>query len=75
MQVCSNVYCAWHLPAQVRKSGDFWGALDGQVDLVSNTDEKNRREYMHSGRRVRDKIEDARRNYSDVLRSKPDRSS
>ena len=53
--------------AQVRKSGDFWGALDGQVDLVSNTDEKNRREYMHSGRRVRDKIEDARRNYSDVL--------
>ena len=53
--------------SQVRKSGDFWGALDGQVDLVSNTDEKNRREYMHSGRRVRDKIEDARRNYSDVL--------
>ncbi|MDI1495720.1 MAG: hypothetical protein K8823_1028 [Cenarchaeum symbiont of Oopsacas minuta] len=53
--------------AQVRKSGNFWVALDGQVDLISNTEEKNRREYMHSGRRVRDKIEDARRNYSDIF--------
>lgn len=50
---------------EVKESKEFWSALDEQVALVGANPE--RKEDRHSADRVRDKIDDARHRFADIL--------
>lgn len=50
---------------EVKESGDFWNSLDTALSFLAS--DPDRKEDRHSAERVRDKIDDARHRFADIL--------
>ncbi len=55
------------LTDHVKSQKEFWSALEDEIDIIINSGDKRNKEYKNAALRVKDKIDDAKDRFSEIL--------